>query len=426
MSLNDLPDVVELEIDGIAAGGDGVGRDAQGRVVFVPLTAPGDRIRSVIVTSKSRWARGILREVVTESEHRREAPCPLYGVCGGCRLQHLQEEQQAEVKRQIVQDALRRIGGLQCSVELPIRAGTGLGYRNRIALTARRSDLGYRGLHDPRAVIPTSDCLLAEAPIRAAVEVLSAQGGLPTGGELRVTIRSSASGGVALLVEGGDKPGDPDALASLIHGLESYWWSSRDGNMQLLAGSSTFHETWQGIEFDLPPNVFLQCNREVSAAMDAWLDERLGSPAGRTIIDLYAGIGARAIRWAISGGDVTACEEDAAACEACHGAAKRIGAQIRVVQDRVENQLSLIDGADVVIVNPPRTGLGDSVRDALVATPVPTLAYVSCDAATLSRDLKVLAAEYAILEVQPFDAFPQTAHVETIVWMAATGLDING
>ncbi|MEE8487387.1 MAG: TRAM domain-containing protein, partial [Gemmatimonadota bacterium] len=162
MNMRDSAAMVELEIDAIAAGGDGVGRDSEGRVVFVPLTAPGDVISAVIIKSKRRWARGILREVLTSSKQRTEAPCPIYGVCGGCRLQHLTEAQQTEAKRRIVKDSLHRIGSIQCEVAVPIRAGSVLGYRNRIALTARNSAVGYRGLHDPRAIIPTSDCLLAE------------------------------------------------------------------------------------------------------------------------------------------------------------------------------------------------------------------------------------------------------------------------
>lgn len=426
MNIRDSAAMVELEIDAIAAGGDGVGRDSEGRVVFVPLTAPGDVISAVIIKSKRRWARGILREILTSSEQRTEAPCPIYGVCGGCRLQHLTEAQQTEAKRRIVKDSLHRIGGIQCEVAAPIRAGSVLGYRNRIALTARNSAVGYRGLHDPRAIIPTSDCLLAEAPIRAAVGVLASGEGLPTGGELRITIRASASGRIALLVEGGTEPGIPGDIADRVDGLESYWWRDEAGSMQLLEGSTTLHETWQGLEYELPPNVFLQGNREVSAAMDAWLDDRLGSPAGRAIVDLYAGVGARAIRWALMGGNVTTCEEDVAACSACTGAARIAGAQLRVVQGRVENQLPILAGAHVVIVNPPRTGLGTSVRDALVSAPVSCLVYISCDPATLARDLKVLAGTYDVLEVQPFDAFPQTAHIETIVWMDGTGSEHSG
>ena len=194
----------------------------------------------------------------------------------------------------------------------------------------------------------------------------------------------------------------------MIHGARS------------VGARATFRETGQGLEFELPPEVFLQCNREVSAAMDTWLDDRVGSPNGRCIVDLYAGVGARAIRWAAEGGEVTACEVDGAACDACNAAALRAGVRLRVVCGRAEDQLSLLERAEVAVVNPPRTGLAAQVREALVAARVPGLAYVSCDPATLARDLKVLERAYEVREVQPFDAFPQTAHIETIVWMAGT------
>ncbi|MFQ5529388.1 MAG: class I SAM-dependent RNA methyltransferase [Gemmatimonadota bacterium] len=418
MSTNAPSAVMELEIDGIAAGGDGVGRDAAGRVVFVPLTAPGDRVRTEIVASKARWARGVLREVLVAAEHRREPPCEIFGRCGGCRLQHLSEVVQVEMKRRIVQDALQRIGGISREVAEPIRAGDALEYRNRITLTARGSAVGYRALGDPATVVRTTDCLLAEPPIRAAVEVLSNGAGLPTGGELRVTLRASSGGNLALYVEGGAAPGEPGVVAARLARLESYWWRDSVGRDRLLHGAETFRESLQGLEFDLPPTVFLQCNRHVSQAMDGWLDERVGSPTGLRIIDLYAGVGARAIRWALLGGDVVACETDAAACEACRGGATRVGGTVEVVCGRADDHPELLGGADVVIVNPPRSGLAASVREALMASDVARMAYVSCDPATLARDLKELATVFEVLEVQPFDAFPQTAHVEIIVWMS--------
>mgnify|MGYP001818410231 CR=1 FL=1 len=417
MSTSAPPALTELEIHAIAAGGDGVGRDETGRVVFVPLTAPGDRVRVRILTSKPRWARGELCEVLSAAETRRAAPCPVFGTCGGCRLQHLPEDAQAEAKRGFVQDALRRIGGIHCVVPDTVRAGSSFEYRNRITLTARASDIGYRALGDPRRIVPTPDCLLAEAPVRAAVEDLSATADLPTGGELRVTVRASSRGRVALVVDGGTAPGGPSALAQRLGGLESYWWRDAEGRDRLLFGAPTFRESWQGVDFDLSPRVFLQCNRQVSAAMDTWLDERVGSPAGRRLVDLYAGVGARAIRWAQLGGHVVGCEVDASACEACRGAASRTGSTVEIVCGRAEDHPEVLDGADTVIVNPPRAGLTEPVRAALVASEVRRMAYVSCDPATLARDLKSMASAFVVREVQPFDAFPQTAHVETIAWL---------
>ena len=420
MNADASPAVLDLQIDSIAAGGDGVGRDETGRVVFVPLAAPGETVRVQIVTSKARWARGVLREVLAAADNRREAPCPVFGECGGCRLQHLAEPVQRETKRKIVQDAIMRIGHIDCEVAPTLWAGSSVQYRNRITLTVRGPAVGYRALGNPGRVVPITDCLLAEPPIRAAVEALSTGEGLPSGGELRLTIRASSTGRVALHAEGGTEPGEPGIVEERVVGLESYWWHDAAGRERLLAGEPTFSESWQGLEYALSPKVFLQCNRAVSQEMDAWLDERVGAPAGLRLVDLYAGVGARAIRWSQSGGDAAACEVDPEAAETCRAAATRAGAHVEVVCGRAEDHPDLPRGADVVVVNPPRSGLTGQVRSTLVCSDVPRVAYVSCDPATLARDLAELSTHFEILEVQPFDAFPQTAHVEVIVWMGRT------
>lgn len=412
--------IVELRIDAIAAGGDGVGRDAGGRVVFVPLTAPEDLVRAEIVTAKPRWARARLRELLEPAADRRPAPCPVFGECGGCRLQHLPEDSQAAAKRQVVAAALLRIGGLEVEVPPLIRAGEPLGYRNRVTLTVREGRSGFHALHAPDEVVDCPNCLLAEAPVRTAWDALTPFALLPQPGELRVTIRASAAGQVALLVEGGRTEGDPRAVVERLHDLESYWWVDDAGDRHLLAGRETFAERWQGIRFELDPGVFLQVNREVAAAMDAWLDRRIEQSIGpledRRVSDLYAGVGARPIRWAQAGAAVSTCESDAAACAATREAARRAGVGLEVIEGRVEDHPGLLT-ADLVVVNPPRAGLGTPVRDALAAGQARFVAYVSCDPATLARDLAHVAGAYDVVAVQPFDAFPQTAHVETIAWL---------
>ena len=424
-------DVVELRIDAIAAGGDGVGRDDDGRVTFVPLTAPGDCVRAEITTAKARWARGRLLELLTAAPDRREPPCPVFGACGGCRLQHLPPERQATAKRAVVAAALRRIGGLEIEVPELLCPGRPLAYRNRVTLTIRGGRSGFHSLHAPDEIVDCPNCLLAEPAVQAAWEALAPWTALPGGGELRVTIRASAAGRIALLVEGGDTPGDREAVADRLPNLESYLWVDEAGAPLLLAGRAWFAEVWQDIRFDLDPRVFLQVNRVVAAAMDDWLTRRLMRPGGPRgsggrlgrdglrVADLYAGVGARPIRWALDGADVAMCEADAAACEAARVAAGNLGARLAVHEGRVEDHLELVD-ADVVVVNPPRAGLGRPVRDALAAGTAGSIAYVSCDPATLARDLELLAGAtgaYRLVAVQPFDAFPQTAHVETIVWL---------
>ena len=427
--------VTVLEIDSIATGGDGVGRDTTGRVVFVPGTAPGDRVRVRIVDARKRWARAELVEIQQPGPGRREPPCPLYGECGGCALQHLEIEAQREAKRTIIREALKRIGGITLDLAPIASAGKEFGYRNRVTLTLRRGPegvrMGYRERRDPAAVLDVADCPLAEEPVRRALRELRTDWGngarhLPDGQELKITIRCTEDGDVGLHVRGGDPghPGDPDAVASSVTALASYVWTRDDGTRQVLAGSASLTDRWQGTRFELAPESFLQVNRDVSRLMDGTLDEWVGPRRGVRIADLYAGAGARAIRWAREGASVTAVESDPEAVESGLKAAAAEGLQLEFIASRVESAAESYANADIIVVNPPRAGLSDAVVDTLL-TPRPArgLAYVSCDPATLGRDLSRLSGVWHPAVVRGCDAFPQTAHVETLVWMERGGYE---
>ena len=421
--------IIELQIDSLATGGEGVGREADGRVVFVPRTAPGDLVRARLVVSRKRWARGEIVELLVPGPGRRQAPCPLYDRCGGCAIQHLDIESQRESKRRIVSDTLHRIGGVNLDVPELEPAGPELGYRNRITVTLRRSSdgvrAGYRAKDDPDDVVDVPDCLLAEEPVRQALRELRAAWGsdaclLPGGDELRITIRAGAGGDIALWVQGGDadRPGEPASIERSITGLASYVWTDSQGLRKNLAGSERFRDSWQGAWFALGPESFLQVNRSESVAMDRYLDQRVGPRNGLRVADLYSGVGARALRWAREGASVTAVESDVEACAAASLAAEESGLDLRVICAPVEAALESYAESEVVVVNPPRAGLAESVAEALVnAAPLRELAYVSCDPATLARDLARLSPAYKPVDVRAFDAFPQTAHVETVVWL---------
>jgi len=417
-----------VHVERIAGGGDGVGREDSGRVVFVPRTAPGDVVRVEIVQAKAHWARGRVREYLKQGAGRRSAPCPVYDECGGCRLQHLIPAEQRQAKRDLVQEALRRIGGFDIPVPDLIAVGSELGYRNRVTFSSHgRSGnvkAGFRRIDDPSSVIDVRLCLLAETPIQSAwAELREAwEGGIcdpPSGPDTRLTIRAAMNGAVDLLVNGGE-PFASDTLRSLMErvpGLVGCHHVRPGRPPKTLVGEETLLDRWQEIEFDLPADVFLQVNRRVSAEMDRWLEARVGDLDGRRVLDLYSGVGARAIRWASQGAQVTACEVSKRAVTACRLAASGAGAQLAVEAGRVESRIEGLLPADLVVVNPPRAGLSRRVAEALISGLARRLAYVSCDPATLARDLGRLEPAWNVVELQPFDAFPQTAHVETVAWM---------
>src|SRR5690606_21845044 len=218
---------VEVEITGIAAGGAGVGRLPDGRAVFVHRTAPGERALVRVIEEKRRWARGELVRVLRPSPERREAPCPHYARCGGCTLEHLAYPAQLRAKAQIVADALRRIGGLEAEPPDVVPSPEEFRYRNRVSFTLRRLGAGrvVAGFHEVnrpgRIVDITEACLLPEASIAEVWGRLRASWGedaslLPSGRELRLTLRGTATGDVALLVEGGYAPGNAPALLERV------------------------------------------------------------------------------------------------------------------------------------------------------------------------------------------------------------------
>lgn len=421
-------DEIELEIVAVANGGDGIGRESDGRVVFVPRTTTGDRVVARVRQRKAKYSRALPLRVLRPSASRIDAPCPHFAACGGCQLQHVAYEEQLRLKQTMIRDALARLGGV--SVEVPdVRpAARQFGYRNRITPTVIRAGEGsvvggYHRYDAPGTVEDMTDCLLAEQPLRDAWKSLRAAWGtggrnLPGRGPVRATLRATDRGDVGLLVvtEAGTRSGDPEAIAEAIPGLVSYCWPDDDGQLRLLAGSTTLEETWQGVSFRLPAGTFVQVNREESLRMDQFMDQLVGPMSGSRVLDLYAGIGARAIRWAAAGADVVACELDPASVAAGRSAAETYGATVDFRAETVESALPDLGEADLVVVNPPRRGLSLAAAEALNDRAAGRLVYVSCDPATLARDVARLSATWKLSGVQPFDAFPHTSHVETIAW----------
>jgi len=428
--------VERVEIASIAAGGEGTGRLADGRAVFVHRTAPGETVDIHLSVERPRWARGRLLRVITPSPDRRAAPCEHYAGCGGCTLEHLEYSAQLRAKSRIVADAFARIGGFPIDPPEVVASPKEFRYRNRVSFTLRRLGsgrvvAGFHALHEADRIVSVDGaCLLPEVAISRVWDELRGAWGhnanlLPSGETLRLTLRATSAGGVTLLIEGGHAPGDPERLLAAVPGLDAVWHRRREGEAVMhLAGASGVAETWGDEAFEVGGAVFLQVNRSAAALLEAWVEELIigpPSPEGgypdeehlvrRTIVDAYCGIGVRARRLARRGARVIGIELDASAV-AIAEAAPVAGASFHAV--RVEDLLPATLPADLVVLNPPRAGIDASVAAALVEVPPERIIYVSCDPATLARDMSRLADRFSPRSVRCFDLFPQTAHVETV------------
>ena len=396
-----------LEIASIAAGGDGVGR-TEGMVVFVPRTAPGDVARVNIARAK-RFARGQLLSLDEPSPARVDPPCPHYTMdrCGGCQIQHLTYEAQLSAKAVIIGDALRRIGRRDVADPFVEPSDAPWRYRRKLTLHLRRvGERWIAGLHpydDPVGVFDLVDCPITDERVMAVwAELHSAFDMLPRERALRVAVRL-LDDGASVTVEGGRAWPEPEALLARAPSLVEIWWRPEESSVRRVAARTI--ERHAGA-------AFVQVNAGVAACLRERLLARVRAHAPAHVVDAYAGTGATAVPLAEDARRVTAIELDRAAVESLR---ERLTAPSTVIGGKVEDHLERALPADVVLLNPPRTGVDERVTTTLEARrdTLRALFYVSCDPATLARDLKRLPG-YRLVDVRGYDMFPQTAHVETL------------
>jgi 23S rRNA (uracil1939-C5)-methyltransferase len=427
-----------VTITGIAAGGDGVGRLPDGRAVFVPRTAPGERVRlrgdggggggesGGGLKLHKNFARGEVGEIVEAAAARVTAPCPHYGQdrCGGCQLQHLTYDAQLAAKRTIVGDALRRIGKLDVPDPEIVEAVEEWRYRAKITMAVKgagggggRSDGRTVGLHPydrPGDVFALTDCHIADFRLMALWRDVKPHLDLLPPRLSRLTLRLDREGRRHVIAESAGEPWQtaerlraavPDGAAVVC------WWQPVDGaeaaRARVVAGPSA----------GFPATAFEQVNPEMEALARRWAVDQLGDVRGRTVWDLYGGIGDTAALLADRGADVVTVDAD----ETAIAWARRRGlpASARCVAGRAEDVLATLPPAHAVVVNPPRGGLHWDVVLRFTGDPVARLVYMSCDPATLARDLHRLSVNYRVAAVKAFDLFPQTAHVESVVVLEA-------
>ena len=403
--------VAEMTIESIAAGGDGIGR-ANGIVVFVPRTAPGDRVR-VRLDVRRRFARGVLDELLDPAPERVDPLCYHYRIdrCGGCRIQHLRYDAQLEAKQGIIRDALTRIG--KRAVEAPeiVPSERQWRYRRKLTLTMRRQrggewTIGLRPYDDPAGLFQLADCPITdERVVTVWRQVMEARAHFPTGDELRASVRL-LSEGASVVMEGANAWPARAAFFAAVPGAMALWWRPAHRPRMLVAQRANSAAS------SAASASFEQVNEATGAALHRYVLERARAHRPKVVVDAYAGSGATAIPLAREGARVTAIEADRDAVAQCAAA---LPAGSRTVAARVEDAVADFLPADVVLVNPPRTGLHERVSDALqsyVGSPR-AIIYVSCDPATLGRDLARMP-RFRIASLRAFDMFPQTAHVETV------------
>ncbi len=369
----------------------------EGRVVFAPFTMPGERV-------KVELAGGVnahLTEILEASPDRVEPPCPLFARCGGCHYQHAPYEFQLARKVEILREQLRRVGKIDYTGDIETVSGPPLGYRNRVQVhiqvpkgsndrSARK--LGYLAARSHALVPLTGDCPVASPRLNQA---LAAMRGRLTNARFPRFLRS-----LELFT---------DETSVQVNAIDTDQPLRRDFFDWCESVSTLEYPTTLG-KFRVSPRSFFQVNRFL---VEKLVETAVGDAQGATALDLYAGVGLFAMSLAQRFVSVTAVESGSSAARDLE--LNVAGANIRAEHSRVEDHLAHLETApDFVLADPPRAGLGKEVVAHLNRLSPQRITIVSCDPATLSRDLAALSG-YSIDRMALVDLFPQTYHIETIV-----------
>ena len=440
-------DEVELTIDSLAYGGNGVAR-LNGFVVFVRRGLPGDTVKARVTKVKRGYAEALATEVVSPSPQRVAAPCAHYPACGGCRFQDLAYEAQTAAKEAQVRDALVRIGGISDPPLEPILpAESQFHYRNKLEYsftgTPRGAALGFHKAGRWDEVLEVEQCWLTTDlgnAIRDAVREWAQEEGLPafdqevqTGYLRHLVVREGRNTGQAL-VQLVTAPGDlqgADRLVDALRGfpeVRSIHWAVNDSVAEvtnlpanLLWGEEAIEEELLGLRYRVRPNAFLQTNTAMAEQLYGLAIEYAELTGSENVYDLYCGIGTIGLSLArdaltVWGIDVS---EESIACALENAGLNEIGNAAYFagnVGQSVEELHERSGDPDVVVVDPPRAGLAGKALKRLGEIGTPRIVYVSCNPTTLAGDVKRLADGYgySLLRAKPVDMFPHTPHVETV------------
>ncbi|MGH9534465.1 MAG: class I SAM-dependent RNA methyltransferase [Terriglobales bacterium] len=424
----------EVSIEKLVYGGDGLARWPGGKAAFVPFTLPGERVRAEREGEKPGFVRARAAEILSAAPERVAPECEYFFRCGGCQLQHAAAARQLELKREVLRETLARTGGLAWPGEIALHASPPWGYRNRVRLRWGPPGPGHDALgyyaRESHAVIGVGHCPIASPALNAAMGALAAVPPPAAAHEIELAADDEDQAILAAVAFArlgtGERafaaglmeriPGCVSVAAGLAGRAEAPNAALRPG--KVVAGPGSFLYKVGDRGYRVSHGAFFQVNRflllELVAAVTSGSDG--AALEGERAVDLFSGVGLFALPLAARFAEVSAVENAPAAAAdlrfnaaACH--ARVYGEDAAAVLARWRGPL------DLLLVDPPRTGLGPKLVAAVAAAAPQRLHYLSCDPATLARDLRALLAAMpvAVESIELFDLFPQTYHLETLV-----------
>jgi 23S rRNA (uracil1939-C5)-methyltransferase len=405
-----MPDkVLEVKLDKLVYGGDAMGRLEEGRAIFVPYALPGETVRVRVVKEKRGHVRAELLEVLEASPDRIDARCKHFTECGGCHYQHMSYEKQLEVKRQVLVEQFQRMAGIEDPhVEAIVPSPSEWHYRNTVQFSQTEDGkLGYQAA-GTRRVIPITECFLPEEGINQLWPQLNLE---PVPGLQRIELRQADNG--EMLVMSGQDELPPEMELELP--ISAVYLSPIKGPM-IMAGDEFGIIHINERPFSFHAGSFFQVNTAQAEALVNHVMGLLPLTSDTVALDVYCGVGLFSAFIAPQVEQLIGIEYSGLSCEDFAVNLDEFE-NVTIYQGPAERILPSLDvEPDVVLVDPPRSGLKPAALDAIVEMGAGALVYVSCDPATLARDVKrLIKAGYQLERITPFDLFPQTYHIETVV-----------
>lgn len=429
-----MSDEFTVTIEKLVYGGDGLAHDGE-RTIFVPYVLPGEQVRVAQETRKKKlvWANPV--EIVQPAESRINPSCSHFKVCGGCQYQHIEAAQQTQLKKVILRETLSRLGGVHWDADIKEHTAAPYEYRNRAQWAVRSAmprAIGYF-LPESSKIVAVDECpVLSPLLARTFLQLqdLTRSNSLPGQIEEIEAFADSNDERLALNIAFHEFAQHPAALHKFFRDalpkLESLLLLDQKKNKFELSGPGYLIHEAGGFKFRVSHLSFFQVNRFL---IEDLLHSVVSGKKGSLVLDLYSGVGFFSIPLGKSFERVVGVDANLAATRDLKANADAAGVPIASHNVHTEEFLNKFDEKpDLIILDPPRSGLGQSVAARMAELKAPEIVYLSCDPSTLARDLAVLlqtermpdgpkpnTPAYEISSVQLFDLFPQTHHIETLV-----------
>ena len=400
---------LELHLEKMAYGGEALGF-YQGKAIFVAGGIAGERVRVRLEEEHKTWARAKLVEVLEPSPHRVKPPCPYFGRCGGCQWQHIDYQAQLKFKREILAEQLARIGGLEAEVLPTIPSPWPWHYRNSVRFRVTPEGmLAFQSLRTTDLVV-IEECYILHPLVEEVLEALEMELAPIHSLKVKVGVRT----GQQLLILETTEEEIPELSTELP---ASCVLIPPSGPPVVMAGSDFIQEEVAGKLYRVSAMSFFQANTFQAEKLVELAEEFLEPAGDETLLDGYCGVGLFGLALAGKVAKVIGIEENPFAVNDALLNAEAQGARNALfLCGRIEEEIGKIEGKiDIAVVDPPRTGMEKKALEGLLRLKPRAIVYVSCDPATLARDLAFLVERgYALKKVQPVDMFPQTFHIESI------------